>query len=214
MKQLQFSEELRASPVGFKFDADYVSLVRPSPIPSLCTRSTRAEIEWCCLPPCSLYGAVIPRAPPLGPGRALTLPCGWNNAGVDELEPAQRHLRHPVHGVTPRHHHKTCTRQYRDGRRLDTYDGSPTCTRVYKICKFFPSRFLAPPSPSTPARSLLRGPPATLRAAAVSTPRMQQPPPSVIENSASMLSHSPLDFTHSLSSKCWLSLRLVPVPLD
>ena len=33
------------------------------------------------LPPCRLYGAAIPRAPPLGPGRALTLPCGWNNAG-------------------------------------------------------------------------------------------------------------------------------------
>ena len=33
------------------------------------------------LPPCCLCGAVIPRAPPLGPGRALTLPCGWNNAG-------------------------------------------------------------------------------------------------------------------------------------
>ena len=32
------------------------------------------------LPPCCLYGAVIPRAPPLGPGRALTLPCGWNRA--------------------------------------------------------------------------------------------------------------------------------------
>ena len=34
------------------------------------------------LPPCCLYGAVIPIAPPLGPGRALTLPCGWNNAGA------------------------------------------------------------------------------------------------------------------------------------
>ena len=33
------------------------------------------------LPPCRLYGAVIPIAPPLGLGRALTLPCGWNNAG-------------------------------------------------------------------------------------------------------------------------------------
>ena len=35
------------------------------------------------LPPCRLYGAAIYiRAPPLGPGRALTLPCGWNNAGL------------------------------------------------------------------------------------------------------------------------------------
>ena len=33
------------------------------------------------LPPCRLHGAAIQRAPPLGPGRALTLPCGWNNAG-------------------------------------------------------------------------------------------------------------------------------------
>ena len=28
-----------------------------------------------------LHGAAIQRASPLGPGRALTLPCGWNNAG-------------------------------------------------------------------------------------------------------------------------------------
>ena len=33
------------------------------------------------LPPCRLHGAAIQRASPLGPGRALTLPCGWNNAG-------------------------------------------------------------------------------------------------------------------------------------
>ena len=33
------------------------------------------------LPPCRLYGAAIQSASPLGPGRALTLPCGWNNAG-------------------------------------------------------------------------------------------------------------------------------------
>ena len=32
------------------------------------------------LPPCCLYGAAIQRASPLGPGRALTLPRGWNNA--------------------------------------------------------------------------------------------------------------------------------------
>ena len=34
------------------------------------------------LPPCSLYGAATLRPPPLGPGRGLTLPCGWNNAGL------------------------------------------------------------------------------------------------------------------------------------
>ena len=34
------------------------------------------------LPPCSLYGAATLRPPPLGPGRGLTLPCGWNNAEV------------------------------------------------------------------------------------------------------------------------------------
>ena len=28
-----------------------------------------------------LHGAAIQRPLPLGPGRALTLPCGWNNAG-------------------------------------------------------------------------------------------------------------------------------------
>ena len=34
------------------------------------------------LPPCCLHGAAIQSASPLGPGRALTLPCGWNNAGL------------------------------------------------------------------------------------------------------------------------------------
>ena len=29
-----------------------------------------------------LHGAAIQRASPLRPGRALTLPCGWNNAGL------------------------------------------------------------------------------------------------------------------------------------
>ena len=33
------------------------------------------------LPSCRLHGAAIQRASPLGPGRALTLSCGWNNAG-------------------------------------------------------------------------------------------------------------------------------------
>ena len=35
---------------------------------------------------CRLHGAAIQRASPLGPGRALTLPCGWNNAGRGEEE--------------------------------------------------------------------------------------------------------------------------------
>ena len=56
-------------------------LARPSLIPSLCTHFARAGIEW------RLHGAAIQSASPLGPGRALTLPCGWNNAelrlGVD-----------------------------------------------------------------------------------------------------------------------------------
>ena len=33
------------------------------------------------LPPCRLYGAAMRRAPLLGLGVQLTLPCGWNNAG-------------------------------------------------------------------------------------------------------------------------------------
>ena len=32
------------------------------------------------LPPCRFYGAAMRRAPPLGLGVRLTLPCGWNNA--------------------------------------------------------------------------------------------------------------------------------------
>ena len=34
---------------------------------------------------CRLHGAAIQRASPLGPGRALTLPCGWNNADARYL---------------------------------------------------------------------------------------------------------------------------------
>ena len=33
------------------------------------------------LPPCRLYGAAMQRSLPLGPGQALTLPCGWDIAG-------------------------------------------------------------------------------------------------------------------------------------
>ena len=39
---------------------------------------------------CQLHGAAIQRASPLGPGRALTLPCGWNNAGMARQEPVLR----------------------------------------------------------------------------------------------------------------------------
>ena len=42
------------------------------------------------LPPCSLYGAATLRPPPLGPGRGLTLPCGWNNAGSERVAGLQR----------------------------------------------------------------------------------------------------------------------------
>ena len=34
---------------------------------------------------CRLHGAAIQSASPLGPGRALTLPCGWNIAGLNCL---------------------------------------------------------------------------------------------------------------------------------
>ena len=41
------------------------------------TRRDRvASLTTCCL-----HGAAIQSASPLGTGRALTLPCGWNNAG-------------------------------------------------------------------------------------------------------------------------------------
>ena len=42
------------------------------------------------LPPCSLLGVATLRPPPLGPGRGLTLPCGWNNAGA-AIRVAPRH---------------------------------------------------------------------------------------------------------------------------
>ena len=44
-------------------------------LPSFHARRDRVVL----LPPCSLYGAATLRPPPLGPGRGLTLPCGWNN---------------------------------------------------------------------------------------------------------------------------------------
>ena len=51
------------------------------------------------LPPCRLYGAAMRRAPPLGLGVRLTLPCGWNNAGPDGGRQDVRELRHllPAH---------------------------------------------------------------------------------------------------------------------
>ena len=49
------------------------------PVHSFHTRRDRVAS----LPPCRLRGAAIPRASSPGPGRALTLPCGWDNAGCD-----------------------------------------------------------------------------------------------------------------------------------
>ena len=46
------------------------------PVHSFHTRRDRVAS----LKTCRLYGAAIQRASPLGPGRALTLPCGWNIA--------------------------------------------------------------------------------------------------------------------------------------
>ena len=47
------------------------------PVHSFHTRRDRVASST----PCRLHGATTQRAPPLGPGRALALPCGWNNAG-------------------------------------------------------------------------------------------------------------------------------------
>ena len=47
------------------------------PVHSFHTRRDRVAS----LRTCRLHGAAIQRTSPLGPGRALTLPCGWNNAG-------------------------------------------------------------------------------------------------------------------------------------
>ena len=50
------------------------------PVHSFHTRRDRVAS----LKTCRLHGAAIQRASPLRPGRALTLPCGWNNAGPAE----------------------------------------------------------------------------------------------------------------------------------
>ena len=47
------------------------------PVHSFHTRRDRVAS----LTTCRLHGAAIQRASPLGPDRALTLPCRWNNAG-------------------------------------------------------------------------------------------------------------------------------------
>ena len=50
---------------------------RASRIPSLCTRFTRAGIEWCRCHRAVFYGAATHGGPPLAPRGALTSPCGW-----------------------------------------------------------------------------------------------------------------------------------------
>ena len=55
--------------------------VQPSRIPPLCVHINARRDRVAPLPPCSLYGAAMRRAPPLGLGVRLTLPCVWNNAG-------------------------------------------------------------------------------------------------------------------------------------
>ena len=62
------------------------SLLGPSfayslPVHSFHTRRDRVAS----LPPCRLYGAAMRSAPPLGLGVRLTLPCGWNNAGHQQI---------------------------------------------------------------------------------------------------------------------------------
>ena len=68
-----------------RFDSDDSgpSFAYSLPVHSFRTRRDRvASLTTCCL-----HGSAIQSASPLGPGRALTLPCGWNNAGrVDHTE--------------------------------------------------------------------------------------------------------------------------------
>ena len=57
------------------------------PVHSFHTRRDRLAA----LTACRLHGAAIHRASPLGPGRTLTLPCGWNNAGPIKSSFAAQH---------------------------------------------------------------------------------------------------------------------------
>ena len=58
-----------------------IKVVRPSFAYSLFVHSFHARRDRVVLlPPCRLYGAATLRPTPLGPGRGLTLPCGWSNA--------------------------------------------------------------------------------------------------------------------------------------
>ena len=79
---------INQDPLGVAAVAVAASEVRPSfaysrPVHSFHARRDRVVL----LPPCSLYGAATLRPTPLGPGRGLTLPCGWNNAGSARATP-------------------------------------------------------------------------------------------------------------------------------
>ena len=58
------------------FDIFGPSFAYSLPVHSFHTRRDRVASSTTC----RLHGAAIQIASPLGPGRALTLPCGWNNA--------------------------------------------------------------------------------------------------------------------------------------
>ena len=88
----QGNAQLLASPTEFvmtpmqidtwnrdKMDISGPSFAYSLPVHSFHTRRDRVAS----LTTCRLHGAAIQRASPLGPGRALTLPCGWNNAGME-----------------------------------------------------------------------------------------------------------------------------------
>ena len=74
---------INQDPLGVAAVAVAASEVRPSFAYSRFVHSFHARRDRVVLlPPCSLYGVATLRPPPLGPGRGLTLPCGWNNAGT------------------------------------------------------------------------------------------------------------------------------------
>ena len=93
---------------------DPESFEGPSPIPSPCTHGSSGIVATVPL----VWRGQNQVAPPLGPGRALTLPCGWNNAGLQRVVPLLPHCIHGDRRARPGHAQHGIREGERVGPRL------------------------------------------------------------------------------------------------